>query len=61
MRTLPVCPFDLQGGPAPSPWGGHVVVAAEILDGRQVGSRLEPTTLTFFDLGHSSSYRRFQM
>ncbi len=30
--------------------GGHVVLAAEILGGRQVGIRIEPDTLMFFDL-----------
>jgi len=30
--------------------GGHVILAAEILGGRQVGIRVEGTTLMFFDL-----------
>jgi hypothetical protein len=30
--------------------GQHLVLAAEILGGRRVGIRIEPATLTFFDL-----------
>ena len=32
--------------------GQHIVLAAEILAGRRVGIRIEPSTLMFYDLGH---------
>ncbi|WP_433349979.1 hypothetical protein [Micromonospora sp. CA-111912] len=31
--------------------GQHIVLAAEILAGRRIGIRIEPTTLMFYDLG----------
>ncbi len=37
--------------------GGKVLLAAEILGGRQVGIRIEPDTLMFFDLDNRELLR----